>query len=381
MWLAAVDSMAETTAEAYYRGDVLHNSGGGIDTGSVYLDDAGLTIGTELGGLFGASDAEMFAYFLYNNGTSFSETLVGDLQTVSNIDAPEAFRVYEFWYQQSWSNDASLRAGLYDLNSEFDAIDTAGLFTNSSHGIGAEFAQSGFAGPSIFPVTSLGIRFEWSVSDTGKLRYAVLDGVPGDPDDASKTAIRLGGDDGVLHAIEYNYAPLSGARFGIGGWLYSAEFDVISEPGAPGSSGRDNGNGGVYGFVDFPLLPASSSGLDLSAFLRFGTASEKFNVLESYLGGGVVLSGFSSERPEDRIGLAFARAQVSDRFRRGVASAGGSRESSETSIEFTYSREQTDWLRIQPDIQYILNPGADPALANTWVVGLQFELSARRHWD
>ena len=68
-------------------------------------------------------------------------------------------KLYEAWFEQTLFDDRlSFKAGLYDLNTEFDVVETAGLFINSSHGIGPDFSQSGVNGPSIFPTTSLGIR-------------------------------------------------------------------------------------------------------------------------------------------------------------------------------------------------------------------------------
>jgi porin len=63
---------------------------------------------------------------------------------VSNIDASDAWKIYEAWLKQSLFQDRlPVLAGLYDLNSEFDVIESAGLFLNSSHGIGADYSQTG----------------------------------------------------------------------------------------------------------------------------------------------------------------------------------------------------------------------------------------------
>ena len=56
-----------------------------------------------------------------------------------------------------WSG-VSLLGGIYDLNSEFDRLQAAGLFLNSSFGVTPEIAQSGETGPSIFPRTAAGLR-------------------------------------------------------------------------------------------------------------------------------------------------------------------------------------------------------------------------------
>ncbi len=365
--LTAGSVHAETTIEAYYQGEILHNSTGGIDTGGTYLEDAGLTVQTDLEELFGVPDSSIFLYLLWNNHNTFSDRYVGDLQGISNIDAERALRIYELWYELVLSEAVTLRFGLYDLNSEFDAIDTAGFFLNSSHGIGPDYSQSGEAGPSIFPVTSLAARLQWTLSDSSTLRYALLDGVPGDPDDPSKTAIELG--DGELHALEFDHVFDGGTRFGIGTWHYSARFDRID------GNGRDDGNAGYYGFVDVPLL-SRDDGVDLSAFLRYGVAEDSLNVLDSYIGAGVVVTGLVASRPEDRLGLAVASAQVGGPFKRVAAAAGTRADSSETNIEFSYNAKIRNWLRVQPNIQYVINPGADRTLDDALVIGVRFKLIA-----
>lgn len=365
---------ADPVLEAYYRGDVMHNADGGIKTGSAYLDDMGLTFSAEIGSLFDANEASVFVYLLHNNRATFSDVYVGDLQVVSNIDSEQGTRIYELWYEQRWSDTYSLRVGLYDLNSEFDAIDTAGLFMNSSHGIGGEYAQSGENGPSIFPVTSMAVRFDWALNDASILRLAVLDGVPGDPDDISKTEIKFSSDEGVLTALEYNYVMPGGTRFAAGGWLYSADFDEID-------GGRGDGNAGVYGFVDAPLLASEPSGLAINGFLRYGVANDDINAIDSYFGAGLVATGLLQQRPDDQFGIAFANVQIGSPFKQAVEDAGGSVDSRESKIEMTYSTQVNDWLRLQPNLQYVMNPGADPALDDALVIGVQFELTAGYDWN
>lgn len=372
--LTSITAHADTEMTAYLTNEVWSSVDGGIDEGTTYLADAGLTLNSDLRGLFADVDAELFAYFLWNNSNSFSSRYVGDAQGVSNIDAEQAVRIYEFWYQQQLNDDVSMRFGLYDLNAEFDAIGTAALFLNSSHGIGAEYSQSGLGGPSIFPVTSLALRFDMAIDESNTLRYAILDGVPGDLNDRSKTSIDLGGDDGVLHALEYNLLANNGTRFGVGGWLYSADFERIE---ATALNPRDDGNAGIYGFVDGPLYN-SKSGIGINGFLRYGVANDELNVFDSYFGAGAVATGLLPARPDDRFGIALASARAGDPYRRAVA---GAADSHESTIEFTYSTQITNWLRLQPDVQYVINPGLNPALKNALVFGLRFELTTSRRFS
>lgn len=363
---AATSAPAETKLTGYYMADVLHNSRGGIATGTDYISDAGVMLRTNALSLFRGQEGTLFAYLLWNNGSTFSARNVGDFQVVSSIDGPSEVRIFELWYEQSFGDSVSARVGLYDVNSEFDAIATAGLFVHASQGMGAEFAQSGVAGPSTFPATSLAARIELAAGQSGTLRYALLDGVPGDPDDPGSTTIDLGGDDGALHVLEYNYAADSGTRYGVGGWLYSADFALI-EPGD--TQARDDGNAGAYAFVDAPLYRADD-GTALDGYVRYGVANEDLNPLDRYVGAGIVATGLVPGRPDDQAGFAIAHARFGSPARR----VRGDAERHETTLELTYSAQVTDWLRLQPDIQYVINPGGRPDLGNALVVGLRFEL-------
>ena len=362
--------------DAIYTGEFWQNTKGGLRRDSRYLDnfDLQLTVDTEKA--FGLSGGTFFAYGLVNNGEGFSEDVVGDAQVVSNIDAPYAIRLYELWYEQSLFDDnLSLLLGLYDLNSEFDANDTGALFLNSSHGIGAEIAQTGENGPSIFPITSLAFRAAWKVSETITLKAAVLDAVPGDPDRPSRTTIDLSEEEGVLSVFEASFAQ-DGTKLLGGYWVYSGDFDHLTQTVGPGMALRQDGNDGFYFLAEQKVF---SEALDpeqgLSVFARYGTAEDDFNQFKSYLGLGAVYTGPIPGRDEDQIGFAIASAENGSPYKRALAAAGSLTESRETSLELTYRAQITPRLALQPNIQYVINPGTDPALDNALVVGLRAEIA------
>jgi len=65
-----------------------------------------------------------FLYGLANHGHDASDD-AGDAQGVDNIAAPQTIKLYEAWWQRAFLSDhISLLLGIYDLNSEFDAIET-----------------------------------------------------------------------------------------------------------------------------------------------------------------------------------------------------------------------------------------------------------------
>ena len=362
------------SAQIGYIGDLLHNAAGGIRNGSAYLQNVDAVFTFDLGRIIGSGGGSLFAYLLWNDASTFSDRYPGDAQVVSNIDAERALRLYELWYEHRHADALSLKIGLYDLNSEFDAVDAAALFLNSSHGIIPTYSQTGENGPSIFPVTSLSARLQWEIDRNNVLRYALLDAVPGDPDNPAATAVKLSSREGVLHALEYNRHFYDALRLGLGAFLYSAEFESIRETDDGGNPARRDGNTGWYGFAEGIVYSDATLGRTASAFIRYGAANGTLNPFERYIGAGMVLSGLVPRRPDDQIGISLAMTRCGADYRAAVGA-----ERHETAFEFTYVLPIADRLQLQPDFQYILNPGADPELENALVLGIRLELNHGFH--
>ncbi|MEO8225184.1 MAG: carbohydrate porin [Gammaproteobacteria bacterium] len=363
---------------AAYTGDPVRNLSGGIRTGGTYLDNLDLQLAADRGAILGIPGLSGLLYGLYNNAHQFSEKYVGDAQIVSNIEGPRAWRLYEAWLD--WAPIAgdgdrdtfSARLGLYDLNSEFDATETGGLFLNGAQGVGTDFGQSGENGPSIFPVTSLALRLNATSSTGAYGQFAVLDGVPGDPADGSSNRIHLSGKDGALLVLEGGWSGGAWRKLALGLWRYTADFDRLAATTPAGDPVRDDGNDGWYAIADRTLW--SGGERTVAGFLRVGQADDRFNTFDGYLGVGGSLGGFVPGRPDDTVGVGMAVAFTGSEYRAARALDGAGADRHETSLELTYRAPLTSWLTIQPDIQYVINPGTDPALDNALVVILRFEL-------
>jgi len=341
----------------------MRNVSGGLDTGTRYMDNLDLMLEVDIAEAWGGPGT-LFIYGLYNNGTTLADELVGDLQVTSNIDAVEAFRVFELWYEVG-EGPWSVRSGLYDLNSEFDVNETGGLFLNSSHGIGAAFGQTGENGPSIFPVSSVAVR---AAVETGRYtaRVAVLDGTPGDPEDPTSNQVDLGGDDGALVVAEADVSAGESGRLWAGYWRYTTDFDHGWATGQSGS------NDGWYIGTEHEFGLGSRSA---AWFLRYGTADERFNPLKEYIGAGLVIEAPLTFRPYDSLGLAVASAGAGEPYRRHLEQAGAGSTSSENVWELTYRARFSEHFVLQPDVQWVQNPAASNEPDDAWVVGLRFELS------
>lgn len=354
-----------------YTSDFFSNLSGGIKEKTGYLNNIDLIFSFNFEKSMGLSGLTGKLYFLSNHGDNLTE-FMGDIQTASNIESPKGSRIYEAWIQKESKNGKfSVIFGLFDLNSEFDTTETGGFFINSSHGIGPDYSQSGENGPSIFPFTSLALRFRYNFDNNLYLATAIFDGVPGDPNNLHGTHIKIGKEDGYLTTAEFGYLnEETESKLSIGIWNYTKDFENLE------NSLIKNKSNGFYILGENKLFSESDDNSQgLSAFFRFGFAENKINQVDFYFGGGFVYKGLIPGRNEDTIGLAFANAHLGKPYKNINVIEGLTYENSEFNVELSYSSQITNWFRIQPDIQYVINPGMNPNLKNSFVFILRTEFS------
>ena len=379
-----------------YDGEGFANTSGGLRRGGNYLGNLNLQLTVDAQRLMGWPGATVFLYGLGIHGGHPSRDFVGDAQGVSNIEAPAKWKLEEGWIQQNlFGNRFSALFGRYDLNSEFYRLQSAGLFLNSSFGIGPEFSQSGVEGPSIFPNTSVGARFAIKPIEEIVLRTAVLDGVPVERPDGSQKIFAKG--DGVLIVTEaaYLYRPLGseqprtrqfrigrnccGAYTGkvaLGGWYYSATFDDLTRVRPDGSPARRHGSGGLYALADWTVYQdANDTDRQVSLFGQLGIGDRRVNQFAYYTGGGLTFSGFIPQRKQDEFGIAVAGAHNGTPFIEAQRDQGIRERRSEVSVELTYLAQFGAHLAVQPDLQFVIHPNTDPRIKNAVAFILRFELS------
>ena len=388
------DHGAWLTPALVYDGSALANVRGGARSGSTYGGGLHLKL-TARGDGLGWPGASAFVDVLTIRGGRPSR-LVGDAQGTDNLEGPSGTLVEEAWVQHNFSDsDASILIGIYDLNSEFYRVAAAGLFLNSSFGVGPEFAQSGIEGPSIFPRTSAGLRVAMKPTANTVLRAAVLDGVPVVRPDGSHAAFR--GGDGLLTVLEFAWlsrggvspAPSSEIRDRIGRysalipyndklaagtWHYTKRFADLSDTDSTGAPLMRQGSSGAYVLGERLLVGDDArSGRRLSAFGQAGVSDVRTNRFGTYIGAGIVASGWGPMGEEDQAGLSVAQARNGHHYMLAQASTPPRR--AETTLELSYLRQASKYVTVQPDIQYVIHPNTDPALADALVLQIRFEIA------
>ena len=109
----------------------------------------------------------------------------------------------------------------------------------------------------------------------------------------------------------------------------------------------------------------------LSSFARLGFSPQQTSSVGFYADLGLVYTGLIPTRSQDKLGLAFAYAQMSDQCASAVAAQGCPGASFEAVAELSYSIRVAPAIAIQPDFQYILHPGGTQQYGNALVIGVR----------
>ena len=359
-----------------YVGEVFGDVSGGVKRGAIYEGFFKLGLGLNLEKLAGWKDTVFYANVLYPHGESLTQNYVGDLNVVSNIDAYDSVRIFKFWVQQNFSQDrVSVRMGIMAADKEFFASEGAAVLINSGFGAFPVISQD-ITGP-VYPVSAPGVRLQWKATNTVSFRAAVFSGDVGVPTvNRHNTRFRLRARDGASLFAEAAYklnATGEGppGSYKLGGFFNSKTFDDLL------GGEKHHGNYGVYAIVDQRMW---SEGTDeegarqgLAAFARFAVAPEDRNVITFDSEAGLTYTGLVPRRNSDVLGVGVVYARVSRDTRGARGETFVKRR--ETVLEVSYQAPLNSWLTVQPDLQYIFNPGAVRAGRDAVIAGLRFSLN------
>jgi porin len=376
-----------------YDGNLFSDMSGGLRRGTTYNGIFNVAIEHVWRPMRALPDITVFADALSIHGGQPGR-FSGDAQDVSNIAGPTSLTIYEAWLQANFSGVSAL-AGLYDINSEFYRLQSAGLFLNSSFGIGPEFAQSGKAGPSIFPRTAAALRLDYKPSANSVVRAVVANGVPFRRGDEYRL---FGPGDGALIVAEaallarqpvatrpvnrrFRIGRQSGLgeygdKIAFGVWHYTASFADLSETDANGTPLQRQGNSGAYAIADATLVDDPKMNRPkVSAFVQLGVSDPRVNRFGSYVGVGLRAQGLAPGQDQDELGLAVAHARNSSHFMHAQAQEAVPSARAETTIELTYLLPIGKRFAVQPDVQYVIRPNTDRTVRNALVAQFHFEIT------
>ncbi len=360
-----------------YNGEYYNVTSGGLSRGSTYNGLLETYVDLDLEKLVGWKGAVLHANAFYVHGDGPTNK-TGSIFAVSNLEGFETVRLDELWLEQSLFNDkVKVKIGSIAADTEFFVSDTAAVFLNGTFGWPGILASNTIQGGPGYPLTSMGVRVQYTPNDNLTLMGAVFNGSPADPfavdpqkDNRHGTDFRFG--DGELMILEgaYKYDVGLPGTVKVGGWK---QFN------APEGIYTDFKNGalvdsdyGIYGIIDQQIWKGGDE-KGVSVFGRISGSPSDRSPMDFYFDTGVLFSGFVPGREKDVFGAAFGYGQISkDLLHSPDPDFSATYESV---LELNYVAQIRNGVTLAPDFQYFWNPGAVAEVDHAAVWGARLKVS------
>jgi len=401
--------------------EVLGNATGGVRRGLAYdgLTQAILQLDTQRG--FGWYGGLLNISALQTHGRNLSADNLLTLQTASGIEADRSTRLWEAWYDQKLlaEDRLDIKIGQQSVDQEFIYSANGAYFVNTMFGWPLVPSVDLPGGGPAYPLSDLGVRLRYRPINALTIQGGVFNGNPapttgGDSQRADLSGISFPLNGGTLGFLEVQYIypslggmeyPGEGAPLGhiyrLGVWYDTESFSdqrigtdglSLANVASNGMPLQHRGDYSIYAVADQMVWrQPTDPNRSVSLFGRvLGTPEADRNLVDFSLNAGAVLHEPVANRADDTLALGMGFAHLSPQvsaFDRDVAayahladpSAFTAVRTTETYVELTYQYQVHPWWQLQPDIQYVANPGGgianpgDPGhrVGNEFVLGLR----------
>ena len=376
--------------------EYLGNTTGGIRKGFEYdgLTQVLMQMDTRrafghYGGLFNVS-------VLNIHGKNLSTDNLSTLQTASGIEADRGTRLWELWYDQKFLDEDRLdvKIGQQSLDQEFMVSTNALYFVNTMFGWPMLPSADLPGGGPAYPLSALGVRISARPVNGVTILAGVYNGSPVKHDNGTDpqlqnnrgTSFPWGDGKLAIAELQFSYPALGsmvepgqaqplGWTYRVGAWYNTKNFSdlhtdqngmSLANPSSNGLATQHRGNYAMYAVADHLVWrDAVDPNRTMAVFSRvMGTPLKDRNLIDFSANAGVVFHSPFRYRTYDTFGLGVGYAHVSKQSAAldadNISFTGTITpiRSSEKFIELTYQYQLKPWIQIQPDIQYVINPGA-----------------------
>jgi porin len=342
------------TTDLIYTHDYVSNTGG-LKAGPRNIGALDIYLGSDLS-KYTRVQGELMSHFTHINQND-TRAAIGDAQGASNIDMPQQIdRIVDLWYQQNWSDSAKTLVGIHDISTEFNVTESSLSFLNASFGASAEFS---LAGPSVYPVTSIGTRTQYFFNEEFNLKVGLYDANVGDEKTYKSFHTELGNHEGYMHISELTYQN-DDQHVAVAAWNFTRTHEKLGE----------DGNSVSYGSY---ALYEKKIGTNTIIFGRYGWANPLVSAIHSNLAAGAVYRGiFQTKQTNDEVGMGFSSVHFAGQHLKNIAAEeNSSTTANETAYEVYYQFKPLKMLSLRPDLQYITNPSGLKNIKNAWATGLR----------
>jgi porin len=380
--------------------NLMGNFAGGIKTGGTMQGRVTGTLSLDTQKAFGWPGGTLYFSTLQTHGQSLSPYYLDNLQQANSDEGPNQTVLFEAWFDRLFaSTNMDLKIGQISIDGDFIVNPSTGLFLNTMASWPAVISYDTYDGGPVTPFAAPGVRLQYQEDGRSYLAGVFNDNPTGSSSadmmqDHDQSGVRFNLNTGALFLAEFQQAvTMPGGLAGVyklGFWYDTAKFPdqrlgtdrlSLADPASNGSPLQRRGNESVYAVMDQTVWQAGAA-RHVNVFATVMGSPGPQSLLSFSGTGGVTLIDPLPGRDNDSAGVDFGVTRVSDAaqaFARDTARFSGlpvPARSFEYLVEVTYLAQMTPWLSLQPDLQYVVNPGggvpdpADPAqrLRNELVV-------------
>lgn len=326
----------------------MYKGGGGASgdpsTKGYSLFNLGITVDTEKahmwkGGTFFALYQKKTGYGI--SGANGNSGAMGDIMGLDGWDWHQMNQISEYWYQQKLFNGKlRMKLGKQDANTDFGYLNSGWNFMNTAFSVNPTTPLPTYPDQSFGFMAEINPK-EWlSIRNGTYSRYNVPFNI---------TELEL----------KSKIKKMPG-RYMLGAWELSDSSGMSTAAGidSGGNTYYNNFNrnyGGYVGFEQMVYKENKNDDNDMQGLVVFGQAGmspSNKNDMSRYLGGGLSYLGPIPKRDKDILGIGVGSGNFAPRLGDVTSQVG-----SETALEAFYRIQINPWFYLQPDIQFIMNPG------------------------
>jgi len=394
-----------------YTNNIAGNPVGGESAGFTYTDNINFGVTFDFEKIFGVKGLTFTVSGLNRAGSSLSQEYIGNQFTVQQVFGGQTAMFYALLLEQDlWDGVLNLKAGRFAAGDDFASSPFYWLYMNN--GIDGN--------PQALPVNTQFSAYPWAVwAARARLRpsrdsYAMF-GVYQVSDRVFDRAYHgldfsMRSDDGVLMLWQFGWTPeffkkplatpvetggktMQAVKARSEGKSFKSPVNMKKEEGYPGhywfgvyfspwsfpqfgSEDRAANSYGFYWHADqmiFREKPGSDQGLSLwTAFVL--SPQQNIAKLPFQVNGGIVYKGLIPWRDEDQTMFGAVYGLFSDEFAQTVAEAGGGVPNYELVFEWGHRFQLSKFAYVQPNIQWVINPGGTSRIPNALVLGAQMSV-------
>ena len=364
-----------------YTADILGNATGGINRKVRYFHNIGFDFLFDLEKMLRIPGAHFHLAVSQRTGNSLSDEDIGNVFNVAEVCCgPTTQVVTVAWEQQLFDNRVGIRAGHLSMGDDFATSPLYWQYVTS--GIDGNPGSLVFNVPfTEYPDATIGARVRVRPIEHLSVQFGVYnDDLDANSAHGGNFAVNFS--DGVMLLAEVSYHDRLGdvqqalpGHFSIGGFYHTGRFQRFGAP--PGShlpSDTEYGNAGVYAAVD-QMVCRFGDAPDPRGLLPFvalvGAPDDDISTFPFFFDAGVVVRGPIRSRPFDDVLFGIVYGAFSPALR----AAGDAPQHFEMVLEWSYIWQITPWLQLEPNVQYVIEPGGTGQIPNALVLGAQIAIN------